>query len=426
MADNLSGHDIAGQLAEVAKPGLATRLTESDRQERATALRALLRTPLVSADGPAAEHFGLVRRHATWVREWVSVNTGWRLDITAEYARLRKTPAELDDSTRPARDPKSGQAFTKRRYVLLCLILAVLERADRQTTLGRLAETIIALAGSDDSLRAAGVTFEFRTADERRDLVHAVRLLVDLRVLIQQDGDEQAFMNSRGDVLYGIRRSCLAAMLSTPRSPSTIGADTLRDRVRLLTEEMAPDTDDARNQAARRSITRRLLDDPVVYRTDLNREEVAYLETQRPAIVRRIEEATGLIPEVRAEGIAMTDDRGDLTDISIPDEGTDGHVTLLVAEFLASAAREAPGEPVPVSRIAAHIAHVRGDYGSYWRRDAKVEGSELALAQEAVDRLCALKLVRIMPGGIGPLAAVGRYSLGEPRHATGSLWDAPI
>jgi len=37
-------------------------------------------------------------------------------------ARLRKTPGDLNDSTRPLLDTKE-QSFTRRRYVVLCLAL---------------------------------------------------------------------------------------------------------------------------------------------------------------------------------------------------------------------------------------------------------------------------------------------------------------
>ena len=56
---------------------------------------------------------------------------------------------------------------------------------------------------------------------------------------------------------------------------------------------------------------------------------------QIPAIIRRITDATGLLGEVRAEGIAMVDPDDELTDVRMPEQRTDGHVTLLVAEYLA-------------------------------------------------------------------------------------------
>jgi len=98
------------------------------------------------------------------------------------------------------------------------------------------------------------------------------------------------------------------------------------------------------NQHLRQRLTRRLLDEPVLYYDELTEAELAYLTGQRGAITARITELTGLIAEVRAEGIAMVDPHDDLTDVRMPDTGTDGHVTLLLAEFLAArcGARQSP------------------------------------------------------------------------------------
>ena len=389
----------------------AARIDETARAERQAALRALLRTPMMTAE-TAPEHFGLVRRHAASLREWVSTHAGWRLDITAEYARLRKLPANLADATRPACDPKYVQAFTRRRYVVLCLVLASLERADRQTTLGKLAESVLGLAGADAVLERVGLVPQFKAVDERRDLVHVVRLLVSYGVLAQQDGEEQDYVNDRGDVLYRIRRSCLGAMLCTTRSPSTIRETSLNDRLRLMIEQLAPESEEARNRGLRWSITRRLLDDPVMYLDDLTEDERAYLETQRPTLVRRVADATGLVPEVRLEGIAMVDDRGELADSTMTEAGTDGHVALLVAGFLSRACRERRGAAVAMSEIAAHIADARSEFGSHWRQDAREPGSETQLARDAVGRLASIRLAIVAPEGVFPLPAVGRYRNG--------------
>jgi uncharacterized protein (TIGR02678 family) len=80
---------------------------------------------------------------------------------------------------------------------------------------------------------------------------------------------------------------------------------------------------------------RQLLDDPVLYYEELTDGEREYLDRQRGSILKEIETATGLVREVRAEGIAMTDPTGTLSDYGLPEEGTDGHLTLLLATFLA-------------------------------------------------------------------------------------------
>jgi uncharacterized protein (TIGR02678 family) len=133
--------------------------------ERQRAMRAILQRPLLSADGVGAEAYLLVRRHAQWLKEWFSRHPDWNFHIDSEIARLRKTPADLGDGTRPAVDPNRGASFTKRRYVLLCLTLATLEQAERQVVLGRLAEGSMELIASDPGFESAGIHFDLKSQD---------------------------------------------------------------------------------------------------------------------------------------------------------------------------------------------------------------------------------------------------------------------
>jgi len=143
-------------------------------------------------------------------------------------------------------------------------------------------------------------------------------------------------------VLYNVNRPLLTAMLSVRRGPSTIAATEFEERLASIVEEPIPDTEDAQNRQIRVRLVRSLLDNPVLYYESLGERERAYLDRQRGFILRHIADATGLIPEVRAEGIAMVDDRGDMTDLALPEEGTEGHLTLLLAEYLANACETIP------------------------------------------------------------------------------------
>ena len=313
---------------------------EASDRDLARATRALLREPLLR-HGAAPDAFRLVRRHATELRSWFDQNTGWRLHLDTEVARLFKLTEPDPGGTHPAREPRSRLPFGRRRYVLLCLALSVLERADAQITLGRLAEGIIVAAG-DERLAAAGVTFELSGREERGDLVAVVRVLLELGALARVAGDEDAFVREAGDVLYDVERRVLAVLISAPRGPSTIAANDFDARVAELIAEPEPVSDDLRTRAIRHRITRRLLDDPVVYYDDLSEAELAYLTSQRSALTKRISERTGLVAEIRAEGIAMVDPRDELTDVRMPEVGTDGHVALLITEYLAVRTTMAP------------------------------------------------------------------------------------
>src|SRR5256885_3554894 len=152
---------------------MTSAIADEGMAQRRRALRALLAKPLLTADADD-ETLRLVRRHATDLREWLAAETGWRLVVDAESARLFKTVANSDDGTHPARERKGRPAFGRRRYVLTCLALAVLERADAQITLGRLAEGVLVAAGEPE-LADPGGGFPLIRRDERSDLVAAVR-----------------------------------------------------------------------------------------------------------------------------------------------------------------------------------------------------------------------------------------------------------
>lgn len=394
---------------------LSGTLESTHAAELRRAARALLRQPLLHAGGSDGEHFRLVRRHAEELRSWFDANTGWRLVLDAEAARLVKLAPNTADGSHPAREPRSGQPFTRRRYVLSCLALSVLERSDPQITLGRLAEQVI-LATADEELVRAGVVFRLEGREERGDLVAVVRLLLSLGVLVRVAGDEEAFVRNAGDALYDVERRSLAGLLAAPRGPSTVHGERFEERLCELAEEPIAETDELRNRAIRHHLTRRLLDEPVLYYDELDEVQTAYLTSQRAALVRRIAQFTGLVAEIRGEGIAMVDPDDELTDVRMPEQGTDGHVALLVAEHLAQ--HLVDGEPAPaVGEQELHrlVRRLAGEHRTYWRRAAREPGAEVALTTTALERLQALHLLRREPHGIvRPLPALARYALSAP------------
>ncbi|WP_322767301.1 DUF2398 family protein, partial [Frankia sp. Cr1] len=58
--------------------------------QRRKALRMLLAKPLLTA-GADDDALRLIRQHASELREWLAAETGWRLVVDAESARLFKT-----------------------------------------------------------------------------------------------------------------------------------------------------------------------------------------------------------------------------------------------------------------------------------------------------------------------------------------------
>lgn len=389
--------------------GLSEALDATRTDETRRAARALLRRPLLRAAGPEADEFTLVRKHVGSLRSWFDRNTGWRLLVDSEVARLMKAAADTTDHTYPARDVRTRMPFGRRRYALTCLALAALERAEAQITLGRLAEQVV-LSVLDPDLVEAGVVFTLDNREERGDLVAVVRLLLDLGVLSRVAGDEESFVKDSGDVLYDVERRVIATLLTTPRGPSTVAEHEFEARLAAVTRELEPSTDDLRNRMLRRRLTRVLLEAPVLYYDELDDAELAYLTSQRGAITARITELTGLVAEVRAEGIAMVDPQDDLTDVRMPDSGTDGHVTLLLAEFLAARGGELVGD----AELYAQVRLFAERHRSYWRRTATEPGAEIELTALALTRLEALRLIRRAGLAVAGRPALARYAVTEP------------
>jgi uncharacterized protein (TIGR02678 family) len=393
---------------------------EADRRR---ALRILLRRPLLLASGETAHEYQFVRRHADWLKQWLHQFPVWSLRIDKEAARLCKIPPDLRDDTRPAIDAASGAPFSKRRYVLVCLALATLERMDRQTTLGYLAKAIMELVAADRDLQAAGLTVDIQNYDHRRDLVHAVRFLMENGILRKLDGDEGQFLNRNGlsDVLYDIHRPVLAALLNVSRSPTTVDApgaagDAIPSRLTRLMDDL-PTAQEEPALRIRSRLIRALLDDPVLYFDDLTNEERTYFEEHRGYLLRQVSEATGLIAESRLEGVAMVDDAGDATDLRLPDTGTDGHLTLLLAQWLAQSCKSPAHAAIPISAIEEHVRSLVGSHASRWRKEVREDGAADRLTQDAIARLRGLRLIRCTDAGVVPLAACGRYAVGQSPNA---------
>ncbi len=387
--------------------GLKDVLTQQQEEERERALRALLMHPLIASGDPDLE---LVRRHTEYLRDWFGREAGWNLQVERQCARLYKRPALFTDFTRGLPE------FDRERYALLCLACAVLERAESQITLRTLGERLLETA-ADPELASRGFTYTLASARERRALVAVCRLLLELGVLARVAGDEEAYVNQSGDVLYDVHRRVLARLPSGTPGASLIAATQpdldFDGRLTALNDEYVPDNPESRRTALRFRLARRLLDDPVLYHDELTSEEIDYLASQRGPMAYRLAQATGLTAELRAEGLALVDADGELSDKHLPAVGTEAHATLLVAEYLARAAKADAAAIHSLHELAAYLRDAADRYGRYWRKDAREPGAEIELAREAVDRLAALRLVQHVESGVRPLPALHRYTISE-------------
>ncbi len=385
------------------------------RDERRKAVRLLLRRPAVTEERPDADVFALIRRHQAELREWFRDQLGYRLVVDHEQARLFKRQPP-DALPRPVRT-RYGRAFDRRRYSLLCLVLAALERSEVQTILSVLAEEVKLLAAATDGV----APLDLERSAERRCFVDAVRYLVTLGILRETDGDDTAFVRggagSAGDVLYDVDSRRLARMLASPVPPS------LATGPSALAEESYPPTEDGKNLRVRHRLMRRLVEEPALYFDDLADDERAYLSWQRAYLIRQVEQWTGLSVEVRREGLAAIDADGRLSDVTFPATSNVAHAALLFADELAHGLRAADGSGLRDNDDDAQAGHSRAvprgellefaDRLFASRRWAKTyreatSGAELLL-DHALDYLASLGLVEQLPEGVRPLPAIARY-----------------
>jgi uncharacterized protein (TIGR02678 family) len=108
----------------------------------------------------------------------------------------------------------------------------------------------------------------------------------------------------------------------------------------------------------------------------------------------------------------MVDPEDELTDVRMPEQRTDGHVTLLVAEYLARR------EQATVSELHAFVRRAAADHVTYWRKGVTEPGAEAELLAIALEKLSALRLAEADGTAAGNVVrsrpAIARFALGEP------------
>jgi len=106
--------------------------------------------------------------------------------------------------------------------------------------------------------------------------------------------------------------------------------------------------------------------------------------------------------------------------VRMPEQRTDGHVTLLVAEYLARRAHG--GEPVALDRLRTHVRAMAREHETFWRRGVTEPGADAELLAIALDKLRALRLVADVPGeppAVIARPAIARYAVQAPVVRTG-------
>jgi uncharacterized protein (TIGR02678 family) len=392
---------------------LGGHLEREVRDEMARAIRELLHTPFLVAEAND-EVFAIVRKRRESLAEWFERNCGWRLhvDIRQGYARLAKVTAD-PDPTRPARRLRSTRApFDRRRYALLCVICAELLAAPT-TTIGLLAGRVTEATAADPHVP----TFDPTRREERSAYVDALKFLEAHRVVRAVDGLTESFLDSAGvKVLYRVDSGRLLRLPAAPMSAcqasgQDIGTLVAEPRYGDAADPDADISDAQRNLWLRHSITRQLLDDPVVYYADLTDAQCGYLETlSGRRVVRQAAAEAGFVLEERAEGMLLVDPDATATDERFPDERSHAkHAALLLLDRLLTAPEGMTDEEV--------LGYVTGLLSRFpaWAKSYQSEGGPARLAGDAVAVLHASGLAHRAAAHVRARPAAARYAVtGEP------------
>ncbi|MFH5823067.1 TIGR02678 family protein [Georgenia sp. AZ-5] len=389
---------------------MTARTAELDAAERREAARALLRAPVLTR-GRHQEELELVRRHAPALRQTFAAALGYRLVVESGFARLVKHGLAPDAPVRPAWRRAGGQPFAPRTYTYLALVCAGLlaPGSAEQVLLSVLVEQVRADAA------AAGVTVDDTLAD-RRHLVQAVALLIDWGVLTETDGTVAGWGDRHDEALLDVNRALLPHLLARPLRDVRSAQDLLGE----------PAADDLGLETPRRTLRRRLVEDPLVRREDLTEAEQVVLSRERAALSRSLADSFGLTLEVRQEGALAYDVAGEVTDLPFPGQGTVSHVALLLVNALVDDldagpgstavvdGRAVPGALAPWPAVVDAVHLLVEQYGSTF---GEAYAADPALLQaEVVARLEAVGLARGTPAGLVLHPACARYQP-EPQRA---------
>jgi len=353
-----------------------------DASGRRDAARALLQQPiLVAARDP--DTFAVVRRHAKALRSLFADRLGYTLVVDTEFARLVKSAPGDRGPLRPLRRA-DGSDFGAAGYAYLALVCAALLAPDvgSRVTVSDLVERVHVDADAHGIRIPDG-------RSERRHLVAALQTLMDWGVL-----DEADLTSTDGELVLSVCRALLTSLTAGPLDhlpgpgPSGVAAGRETARVRLY---------------------RRLVEDPVVDRADLDAETRDILIRDRADLARDLDEDFGLVLEVRTEGALAYDPEDALTDMSFPGAGTVEQAGLLLIAALLEGAAPTPGEGLHVTTdvLDRHVRELVTAHGRTWR--GEFVRDPVVLRHHVVSLLERLGLARPDDTGLLLSAAAARY-----------------
>ena len=359
-----------------------------------TAARHLVEHPMVAAENDP-ETFRLIRRHEAQLDRWFTQRFSYRLQVGADTARLFKSSTVA--TRRPLRTAAAAsRPFSQREYTMLALALAAVAAGPDVISLRDLIKEIRSAAADAD------VSLSEEPSD-RRALVTALRWMIGCGAAAE--------MHARIDS-YASDGSADAVLRVRPDRVAMLALPVL---ARAETPEQLLDRSEQR-RASRPWMRSLLLEEPVVYRTDLSNAEWTALRGRREEESAFFNEMFGMVIEARAEGLAAIDPDGGLTDSRFPAGGTVGQAALLLIDRLVAADRN-PVERRTLVTIIADLAEAHRVESRHW---AQIAEDPVRLTDEVLELLQDHRLARVDGESVQLLPAAWRYAV-EVRIEQGSL-----
>ena len=350
--------------------------------EVCAAARHLVAWPLVLSErDPGA--FRRIRRHEQTLDRWFTQRFGYRLQVTADTARLFKSAVVA--RRRPLRTATNqSRPFSEREYTMLALTLAAVAAGPDVISLRDLIHEIRSMATDADVI----LTEE---AADRRALITALRWMIRNGIATEMhDRVDRYITYDSADAVLRVRPDRVA-LLPLPVLSRSATVDELVDR-----SESRRST-----RPWMRSI---LLEEPVLYRTDLTDQEWSELRRRLGEESDIFYEMFGMEVEARAEGVMVIDPDGGSTDSRFPRGGTVGHAALLLIDLLLNLDRRSFERGEVVDAISGLI----DEYRRYW---SKLADNAERLTGAVLDLLQDHRLAEVNEDGVCLLPVAWRYSV---------------
>lgn len=363
--------------------------------DRQVAARHLLAEPLTCAEH-GREVFTLIRRHEHELDRWFTQRLGYRLHVTADTARLFKSTVVAH--RRPLRTATSEpRPFTQREYIQLALILAAVAAGPRVISLRDLVDEIRSAATD------AGITLT-EEPSERRAVVTALNWMIAHGLAKELHERVERYATDEGaDAVIEV----IPERIAVVPLPSLSQAQTAEEVLHR----------DEQFNASRQWMRARLVEDPVLYQTDLTEDQWREIRRRLGEEAAVVDDMFGLVLEVRAEGMAAIDPSGDLADRRFPATRTVGHAALLLLEELAAEAESTTGEsgsPTTAASIVSHdrVVEILAGLGAAHRRTWSKEAEDaFRFARKVLPLLADHRLIEMTTEGIRVLPMAYRYSV---------------